>query len=198
MAEVASSVHPVNGSRVSSRRSRRTPVALLLTLGAAVLLSSACYPGSYPLDLFNEMHYQSSQRLQEPERRSPPPGAVPITGMAADRSWADVQSVQNPVARSAANTERARKLFAVNCAMCHGPNGRGANDDPKPAVGARFAALGYLHPVDFQSSRVRDRSDGEVWWLITHGIGNMPPFGSLVSDDDRWMLVHLIREVQGR
>jgi mono/diheme cytochrome c family protein len=179
-------------------RRRRAPVALMVSLGVAVLLSSACYPGSYPLDLFNEMHYQSSQRLQEPERRSPPPGAVPITGMAPDRSFADIQSAQNPVARSAQNSERGRRLLAVNCAMCHGVNGRGQNDDPKPAVGARFAALGYIHPVDFQSQRVRSRSDGELWWLITHGIGNMPPFGSLISDDDRWVLVHMIREVQGQ
>jgi mono/diheme cytochrome c family protein len=189
-------VRQVSGSPV--RRSRRAPLALLLGLGVVVLVSSACYPGAYPLDLFNEMHYQSSQRYLEPERRSPPPGAVPITGMAGDRAWGDMQSVQNPVGRSTQNTDRARRLFAVNCAMCHGVNGRGPNDDPKPAVGARFAALGYIHPVDFQSERVRSRSDGELWWLISKGIGNMPAFDSLVTDDDRWMLVHLIREVQGR
>jgi len=170
----------------------------MLCLGAVVLLSSACYPGNYPFDIFNEMHYQASQRLQEPERRSPPSGAVPITGMAPDRTWPDMQSVQNPVARSTQNMDRAQGLYRVNCAMCHGPNGRGPNDDPKPAVGARFAALGYIHPVDFQSQRVRGRSDGEIWWLITHGIGNMPTFGSILSDDDRWLLVHRIREVQGQ
>ena len=37
-----------------------------------------------------------------------------------------------------------------------------------------------------------------VLWIIVNGLGNMPTFGDLLTDDDVWSAVYAIREVQGR
>jgi mono/diheme cytochrome c family protein len=33
---------------------------------------------------------------------------------------------------------------------------------------------------------------------MTNGLGGMPPFGNLLTDQERWTLVYFVREVQGR
>ncbi len=62
----------------------------------------------------------------------------------------------------------------------------------------RFTAASANPPVDFTSQRVRARTDGELFWLITNGIGNMPPFGDILTDNQRWQLVQVIRNYQGQ
>jgi mono/diheme cytochrome c family protein len=172
-----------SGGRLARRKHAR--LAAVLALAGAV---TACTPGAYSLDLFREMHYQESQRLQEPNRLAPPPGAVPITGRSPSLTYDQARSATNPVPASAQSREQAKKLFEVNCAVCHGPNA-----DGKSLVADRFAAAGVVPPVDFRSQRVRNRTDGELYWLVTNGIGNMPAFGDLLTDDQRWMLVQYIR-----
>ena len=164
---------------------RRARFAAILAIAAAV---AACTPGAYQIDLFRELHYQPSQRLQEPNRLAPPVGAVPITGRSTALSFDEAAPLQNPIPATAQNREQAQKLFSVNCAVCHGPNA-----DGKSPVADRFATAGVVPPVDFRSPRVRGRTDGQLYWIVTNGVGNMPPFGDLLTDDQRWMLVQVIR-----
>jgi mono/diheme cytochrome c family protein len=76
--------------------------------------------------------------------------------------------------------------------MCHGRDGRGESE-----VARRFAAAGFVAPVDFSTSRVQQRSDGELYWIITNGLGNMPPFGDLLTEEQTWSAVYVIRESRG-
>lgn len=151
-----------------------------------------CAPGAYPIDIFPEMHYQVSQRLLEPDRLAPPSGAVPVTGRRASITFEQAGALSNPVQR-ARGLEQGRQVFNVNCAMCHGKDGRGESE-----VARRFAAAGFVPPVDFTSARAQQRSDGQLYWIVTHGLGNMPPFNELLTEDQTWSVVHIIREVQGR
>ncbi|MBI2858536.1 MAG: hypothetical protein HYX90_05600, partial [Chloroflexi bacterium] len=54
--------------------------AIGVLLISLVLLAGCSSTGSYPRDLFIEMHYQRSFRSQEPPRLYPAPFAVPVTG----------------------------------------------------------------------------------------------------------------------
>jgi mono/diheme cytochrome c family protein len=171
---------------------------LALILGVAVLASTACYPGAYPLDIFNEMHYQPVNRYLEPDRKAPPEGAVPVTGGAPHYTFAQASRLPNAVSSSTQARERGRQVFTTNCQMCHGQNGKGLNDSPPPFVAIRFQAAGVAPPVDFTSQRARGRTDGELYWIIGNGLGNMPAFEGLISETDRWSLVHYIRQVQGQ
>jgi len=162
--------------------------ARLAAVIALAGVAAACTPGAYQIDLFRELHYQPYQRLQEPNRLAPPPGAVPINGRSPALSFEEASSLQSPVPATAQSREQAQRLFQVNCAVCHGQNA-----DGKSPVAERFATAGVVPPVDFRSQRVRSRSDGQLYWIVTNGVGNMPPFGDLLTDDQRWMLVQVIR-----
>jgi mono/diheme cytochrome c family protein len=175
-------------------RTFRAPhrLAALGLLLAVVAVGAACKPGPYPLDVLPEMHYQVSQRILEPDRLLPPPDSVPTTGRRPPLTFDQAAAIGNPVPR-APGLERGRQVFAVNCAACHGKDGHGQS-----VVAEHFRARGFVPPVDFSSARAQNRTDGELYWIIVNGLGNMPPFGDLLQDDDIWSAVYAIREVQGR
>jgi len=170
----------------------RARPGLLAVLLAIVAVSTACQPGPYPLDVLTEMHYQQSQRILEPDRLLPPPESVPVTGRRVAVPFDQASTLTNPVPR-AQGLERGQQVFAVNCAPCHGRNG-----DGQSVVAEHFKARGFVPPVDFRAQRAQSRADGELYWAIVNGVGNMPPFGDLLQDDDIWSVVHVVREVQGR
>jgi len=165
---------------------------LLPVLALAMLTLASCGQGAYPGDIFPEMHHQASFRRLEPQRPAPPEGAVPMDGGHVAYTYDEAGKLTNPVASSPQVMQRAQTLYATNCAMCHGPSGHGDG-----RVAAYFKAAGRVPPVDYASSRVSSRSDGQLYWLITNGIGGMPAFKDLLSDDDRWTLIYFIRQAQG-
>ena len=172
-------------------------VWLLPLLGIAVLAVGCGEPGdgpwrstgSYPLDVFQEMHYNQTFRAQEPPRIPPPPDSVPITGkeMPLPELKVDAQGLQNPEQSDPAALERAAVLYHINCAMCHGNSSLG--DGP---TGLLLAEYGAPQPPAFTSDRVTALSSGETFWSLTNGFGFMPAFRNLLNSQDRWLLVHLI------
>ena len=152
------------------------------------LLLAGCNPGPYPADVFPEMHYAPSQRREEPTRRSPPSGAVPISGGRPTYTFDQAASLANPVASSPEADQRAAELYRVNCAMCHAQDGHGQGP-----VAHYFSDAGVVPPVDFANDRVRSRTDGQLYWIVANGLGGMPAFGRLLTDEQLWLLVHAIR-----
>jgi len=73
----------------------------------------------------------------------------------------------------------------VYCWSCHGQNGFGD--------GAAGGALGQ-RPANFHDRRVKNQSDGALFWKMTNGRGNMPPFKEALSEEQRWQLVSYIRK----
>ena len=170
------------------------PSSFIGSVATLSLIAAGCNTGSYPLDVFPEMHYQPPHRPLEPQRLSPPDGAVPISGAAPRLTFDQVAGLENPVAGTPEGLERARRVYQVNCAMCHGPDGRGGGT--LASYYARGAAA-PVPPTDLASPRVRARTDGQLWWIVRHGLGNMPPFADLLAEDEVWLAVRFIREVQG-
>jgi mono/diheme cytochrome c family protein len=50
-----------------------------------------------------------------------------------------------------------------------------------------------VRPVDFRSDRVRNRMDGQLFWIVANGLGNMPAFRDLLSEKDLWTVVLFVR-----
>lgn len=71
------------------------------------------------------------------------------------------------------------------CWSCHGQNGFGD--------GAAGGALGQ-RPANFHDRWVKRQSDGALFWKMTHGRGNMPPFKDALTEDQRWQLISYIRK----
>jgi cytochrome c6 len=75
----------------------------------------------------------------------------------------------------------AASTYKTTCVACHGPDGRGST------VGKS------LHAADFHSAQVQQQSDSQLATAISDGRGNMPAFGTRMSQDQINSLVKYIR-----
>ncbi len=174
------------------------------TLAAALVLLAvalaACKPGdparstgAYPIDIFQEMHYNQSYKAGEPPRFLPPEESIPISGGAVP-----APAVRSDEARALAAAyparavERGALLYRQNCSKCHGLTAGGNGP-----VGDKLSEYGASQPPSFESKRVGDLEPGESFASISHGFGFMPPFQALLSEEDRWALVALIEAEMG-
>ena len=156
----------------------------------SVLLLTACNPGPYPTDIYPEMHYSPAQRRGEPTRLSPGAQAVPISGARPAYTFEQAATLQNPVPQTAQTQQQATDLYRVNCAMCHGSDGHGHS-----LVADLFRSADAVPPVDLATERVRERTDGQLYWIIANGLGNMPAFGNLLTEQELWTIVRFVRSV---
>ena len=90
----------------------------------------------------------------------------------------------NPVKPTAESLAKAKKLYAIDCAMCHGAKGDGK----------RRHGRDMKNVTDFTNpDALKARTDGEMFYVIRNGKGEMPPEGDRAKDDDVWSLVNYIR-----
>ncbi len=111
--------------------------------------------------------------------------APPATGDEAKwKAPAAEKTKKNPLAKAAGEQE-GKKAYAANCAVCHGPSGKG--DGPG-------AAALTPRPKNLADKEIQEETDGELFWKITTGRGVMPPWQQL-PENVRWSLVHYIRSL---
>ncbi len=169
---------------------------LLVTVAvsASALGLVACEVGAYPLDIFPEMHYQQSYKTQEPPAVPTPSGSIPIQGREVVQTPEQLATAENPMVTNedqASVTVAGSKLFATNCAMCHGNLADGESE-----VAFRFTDAGVRAPPSLTSGPAAAYSDGILFSILTHGQSNMPAFQRLLTTDERWMLVSYLRSIQ--
>ena len=96
----------------------------------------------------------------------------------------------NPVERAPEVIAAGRAHFADHCAVCHANNGSGDTD---------FGRGMWPKPPDLRTETTQKLSDGELFYIIEHGIrfSGMPGFGSGTDDSKKesWHLVHFIRHL---
>ncbi|MAR14771.1 MAG: cytochrome c subfamily [Chloroflexi bacterium] len=163
-------------------------------------------PPTYPLDIFPEMHYNQSYKTQEPPALSAPADSVPITGKEVIYSLKEAQALTNPVPY---NRDSAHKIYTVNCTVCHGAQGLG--DGPMRAKLEAVAKEDWFYgtkgnlPANLSSNgSTVAKPDGEIYQTLTHGYAGayglphkispiMPAFRTYLTPEERWQLVHYIR-----
>lgn len=77
-----------------------------------------------------------------------------------------------------------KELFQVQCIACHGATGHG---DGPAAAGLNPKPRNFTVADGWKSGR----KPSQIFTTLTKGLGGMPSFGSLPSDD-RWSLAHYI------
>lgn len=123
------------------------------------------------------------------------PGLPKVSGVAAQDASAppaaetkipeDVGKKANPVKPTPAGLAQAKKLFGYDCAMCHGKTGDGQGD---------LAADMKLKLNDWRdSAALKDSTDGELFYIISKGKGQMPAGEQQMKPDEIWMMVNYIR-----
>ncbi len=129
-----------------------------------------------------DMHDQPSFKPQEGPRLSSPGEAVAVQGV----EILDPAKVPiNPVVVTKESLEAGKRLFEINCAMCHGREGRG--DGP---VGKKW----IVPCANLHQDRIHRLSDGDLFNRITAGYGTMPGFARRLAPEERWHIVNYARQ----
>ncbi len=93
----------------------------------------------------------------------------------------------NPVKPGPESIARAKKWWNIDCVMCHGAEGNGKGDTAKEMK---------LNIVDFTDpNTLKDRTDGEIFYIIKKGHQDMPTEGDRVKTEENWDLVNYVRSL---
>jgi mono/diheme cytochrome c family protein len=93
----------------------------------------------------------------------------------------------NPVKSTPESLARAKKWWTLDCVMCHGKDGNGKGET---------ATEMKLKIADFtNSATLKDRTDGEIFYIIKNGHEDMPPEGQRVKTEENWDLVNYVRSL---
>ena len=91
----------------------------------------------------------------------------------------------NPVKPTAESQAHAKKMYGYDCAMCHGANGNGKGE---LVADMKLTLKDYTDPA-----ALKDLSDGELFYIIKNGKGQMPGEGDREKTEDLWNMVILVR-----
>jgi mono/diheme cytochrome c family protein len=99
----------------------------------------------------------------------------------------DVLTKKNPVASSDTVLSKAKGNYEENCLQCHGESGKGNGP---------MASMLKEKPADLTDAvNFSEMTDGEIYWIITKGRQPMPAFESKLTEEERWGLVNLMRDM---
>jgi len=93
----------------------------------------------------------------------------------------------NPVKSSPESIARAKKWWTLDCAMCHGKDGDGKGET---ATEMKLKIADFTDPAT-----LKDRTDGEIFYIIKNGHDDMPPEGQRVKVEENWDLVNYVRSL---
>lgn len=124
--------------------------------------------------------------------QTPPKGTIPIGFMPEYPDGELTRENAGNVLKSPYNAEtvdmaRGAKAYAIFCQTCHGLTGDG--DGP-------VTKRGVPPPPSLKTDKVRNMKDGDLFYLISHGVGNMPPYQSQMNRNDRWLVAHFIKTLK--
>jgi mono/diheme cytochrome c family protein len=118
-----------------------------------------------------------AQAPQQPT--APAPAAAPIP--------AEAKALTNPVTPNPASQAHAKKVFGYDCAVCHGATGNGKGD---LAADMKVPLKDYTDPASLQNL-----TDGELFYILKNGQGQMPGDGGRSKPEDLWNMVLYVRSL---
>ena len=95
-------------------------------------------------------------------------------------------TIKNPLKGNMKSADEGKKLYAQNCAVCHGDKGKGDG----------IAAAGLNpKPANHTSEKVQMQTDGAIFWKMTTGRPPMASYATTLSVTQRWQLVNFMRSL---
>ena len=120
---------------------------------------------------------QGNEKKEPPGARLPKPLVIPP----------EAHKRVNPVPAVPEAIEAGRVLYDSQCAMCHGAKGDGRGD---------LAVSFKLKMPDFTQHRAQSRrTDGDLFYIMSTGHGDMPGENRLV-DQNKWEIVRYLRTLE--
>ena len=125
----------------------------------------------------------------------PEPGRTETALATEAKDWFIGRAARGPLPPAPVNDASAltagSALFGMDCASCHGQDGR----TPAP-IGKSM----YPRVLNLGSPDVQSMADREIFWVIRNGIrfSGMPGFGRINSDQENWQLTYYVRSLGGK
>ena len=175
-----------------------------LALASAVAVSGCargCTSGRPPIHLNPSMDDQPKVLTQTASEfffngssmREPVPGTIATDGLKEDAAFftgkgADGQFVAKiPVPTDDALLERGRQRYVIYCQPCHDARGEGK--------GILFQR-GNVPTASFHDEKILKYADGQIFDIMTNGMGLMPSYRWPIPPADRWAIIDYIRELE--
>ena len=94
----------------------------------------------------------------------------------------------NPLPLNDENLIAGIRLYAANCAVCHGAADK---------AGSNIAKGLYQNPPQLADEGVEDDPDGVTFWKIDHGIRmtGMPAYRSTLSEQEKWQITLFLKHM---
>lgn len=115
--------------------------------------------------------------------------SAPATATAPPAIPADAIATPNPVKATPASQAFVKKMYGYDCASCHGDNGNGKGD---MAVSMKLSLKDLT-----RTDALAGRTDGEIFWILKNGYGQMPSEGGRLTDTQLWSMVLYVRSLAG-
>ncbi len=96
----------------------------------------------------------------------------------------EASNITNPVTNGNDSKKRGQLLFEENCMDCHGENGQGRN----------ASELGLNKDAPNLPSRLVTHTDGDFFWKIQHGRGEMPGFKKELEAENVWDIINFLKD----
>lgn len=193
--------------------SNKTLIALGIVAFAGMAMLTSCVkdnPDSPGFEYFPDMYrsgapetnvaYASSYATDSMSNRLPADGSIPRGFVAfpyannamgdslASRFWTYGSM---GIKQSDENEEKGKELYKVYCSHCHGDKGDG---NGKLVESGKYAAVPPSYLARYKENNL---SEGHVYWVVTHGKGNMGSHALFLSPEER-MLVCMYVQRLGR
>ncbi len=176
-------------------------VLVLTSVVAASGCARGCTSSRPPIHLNPSMDDQPKVRPQTASSffyngasmREPVPGTVAIGGLQEDGPFftgkgADGQFVAtSPVTVDEAVLARGRERYGIYCQPCHDARGDGR--------GILFQR-GNVPTATFHQEKVLKYPDGQIFDVITNGMGLMQGYRWPIPPADRWAIIAYVRQMQ--
>jgi mono/diheme cytochrome c family protein len=160
-------------------------IILLIVVGSPFIIGLLFTYDVIKLDWVSFMEIQPSFKSQE-DPLPLPPGSIPVQGAVF---IAGVGAPTNPVPADEVSLARGKQFYAVDCALCHGPAGKGNGP---------YAAFLTNKPANLLIGNARNNSDGAIFLVVSNGVGGKMPAlkENLPGARERWDVVNYVRELQ--
>jgi mono/diheme cytochrome c family protein len=132
---------------------------------------------------------QGRQQQPQQEAQTPSVAAKPSVTNPHYAITDEERARKNPVDFTELTVQRGRKLFASQCAMCHGDKADGKGE---VAQEMKITLPDFTTP-----ETLKGRTDGELFKIISLGNPVMPAQDKRMKDIHVWELVNFLRAVSG-
>ncbi len=123
--------------------------------------------------------FPAPQEQTKKDAQGTPPGEFKIPPGAAKQD--------NPVKPTASSIAAGKKVYGFDCAVCHGKDGDGQGDLAKDM---NLKLRDYRDPTALKAM-----TDGEVFYIISKGKGDMTGEGGRMKPEEIWNMVNYIRSL---